>query len=373
MVALHILNFLSHRINVEIFLLTLLPVDWKKIARDTNIPICTDRVHNRTAFCPTFVLKQGGKLELLKLAYLHREAKRISSEFDICVSTYNELDFGRKGFQYIHHPSFADRKLLNRFGMVGKRSIVDYLGVARRIYEKVRFTVANERQEGFALNVTAVNSIFMRNVVQEAYGIEGIVLYPGFIPDGENDTGETWEQRSLRFVSIGRIARDKNYFNLIDTFGMLARVFPEAKFTIIGKSGDPELLRDLWKRAMSHDLQLEILSDANEALLFQILRTSKFYIHSKMYEHFGISILEAAGSGCLTFVHDSGGAREIVSPSMLRYITNEDLVRKVVQLSRDDESRTKVLNELQAGLSRFKARMFYVGLQKIFETNWDLL
>ena len=57
--------------------------------------------------------------------------------------------------------------------------------------------------------------------------------------------------------------------------------------------------------------------------LREILQRSKVYLHTGSDEPFGVSIVEAMSSGCITVVPDSGGPKEFV-PKEYRYKTIEE-------------------------------------------------
>ena len=88
--------------------------------------------------------------------------------------------------------------------------------------------------------------------------------------------------------------------------------------------------------------RVTILSNVNRNRLRQILLNSKVYLHPKVNEHFGISIVEAMASGCIPVTHDSGGGREFVPPN-LRYSSIDEAAEKV-EKAIDDWSPTQAGN-----------------------------
>src|SRR5688572_21900662 len=43
---------------------------------------------------------------LVRLSLLMRYTRRVSSGFDVVFGVFNETDYGRKGIQYIHYPTY---------------------------------------------------------------------------------------------------------------------------------------------------------------------------------------------------------------------------------------------------------------------------
>ncbi|MCK4900365.1 MAG: glycosyltransferase [Anaerolineales bacterium] len=53
--------------------------------------------------------------------------------------------------------------------------------------------------------------------------------------------------------------------------------------------------------------------DVSFRILKSILQRSKYFLHTKIKEHFGNTTVHAFAAGCMPIVHDSGGQREIIS------------------------------------------------------------
>lgn len=122
-------------------------------------------------------------------------------------------------------------------------------------------------------------------------------------------------------LSIGNFFQEKdghskNQHVLISALKILGSDY---KLTLIGNVVSPAYLKDLQKA--SKGLNVEILPNAPEAVKDALLASSEFYWHGNGYgrndpyqtEHFGIAPEEALKSGCLTYVHASGGAQDFCS------------------------------------------------------------
>jgi glycosyltransferase involved in cell wall biosynthesis len=71
-------------------------------------------------------------------------------------------------------------------------------------------------------------------------------------------------------------------------------------------------------------------SPNNQEVKMGLLRKAKVFLHTSLFEPFGISIVEGMGAGCIPVVHDSGGPREFV-PHNWRYKNVEEAVQKINQ------------------------------------------
>ena len=111
------------------------------------------------------------------------------------------------------------------------------------------------------------------------------------------------------------------------------------------------------------NVNIEILPDATDEKRSQLYAESKFYIHPKPYEHFGISVLEAASAGCLTFVHDSGGMIEIITSDVLRFKNVSELIYKLTRLIDDATLRNDSLDKLKSSVNNFTIENFDRGIE----------
>ncbi|KXK09111.1 MAG: Glycosyltransferase Gtf1 [Microgenomates bacterium OLB22] len=87
--------------------------------------------------------------------------------------------------------------------------------------------------------------------------------------------------------------------------------------------------------------------------LLKLFRESEYYWHAtglgvseeepELVEHFGITPLEAASSGCIVLAHDSGGPHEIFSHGKngFLYKTQQDLYETMQLLSQRDQTELR--------------------------------
>lgn len=138
-------------------------------------------------------------------------------------------------------------------------------------------------------------------------------------------------------LSIGNFfmekdGHSKNQHVLIQAFGKLCEeIGPDCKLTLIGGVVHPEYLQRC--KAEAAGLNVEFIPDCPEEKKNSLLATSEYYWHANGYgridpyqtEHFGIAPEEAIKAGCLTYVHNSGGAKDFCqswySVSTLLYLT----------------------------------------------------
>jgi glycosyltransferase involved in cell wall biosynthesis len=207
------------------------------------------------------------------------------------------------------------------------------------------------------LDLVFVNSNYTKSMTEKywsKFGIkEPIVVYP---PVEE----PFWLNRPLnervnRVVYVGRFIPQKRH----EILKQIATSFPKLRFVSAG------LLRDTeqgWFGNFSKDCpsNYSVKPNLAEAELIKLLQESTIYCHLMEGEHFGIAPMEALAAGCITLVHNSGGAGDFI-PEEYRWNTIDDLKEKIAKVS-DITSFTSEWNRkrmsLQSKISVLKPRSF---------------
>ncbi len=172
------------------------------------------------------------------------------------------------------------------------------------------------------------NSGFTAEAVKAEFKINPTVLYPPVSNDLLfSDALNYSQKRANTVVTIGRIAHDKN-LELIPQVAALSS--KDISFIIAGLLDSEDTLESLMRLIEKLNLseRVKILPNVERSHLRSLLLGSKIYLHPKINEHFGISIVEAMSSGCIPIVHNSGGAKEFV-PRECRYNSVEDAAHKI--------------------------------------------
>jgi glycosyltransferase involved in cell wall biosynthesis len=122
-------------------------------------------------------------------------------------------------------------------------------------------------------------------------------------------------------ISIGRFTPEKNHLLQLQ----IAKYLPEMTFRICGSAKTPYYQR--WYqhvKAKAEEMDLknaEFYPNITFKKLVDLIGESKFFLHTMTYEDFGLTTCEAIAGGCIPCVHDSGGQREVVPFSRLRFRT----------------------------------------------------
>ena len=99
------------------------------------------------------------RFDALRGYRLARFCKQRASEFDLIISTYNVMDFGRKGIQYISDFSFNDRLRQTFYPSdKGKKWKFYHPSPFRWMYLKLSKILAGTSKYGWKRNITIANS-----------------------------------------------------------------------------------------------------------------------------------------------------------------------------------------------------------------------
>jgi glycosyltransferase involved in cell wall biosynthesis len=161
-----------------------------------------------------------------------------------------------------------------------------------------------------------INSEYTARLFYEAHGFEVPVVHPPINLAGRSFTREDLNQRdSLVFFS--RIVDYKRP----DWVLRLAAQHRQYRCVIMGgvTSNRRDFFRAMQQRAQDLDLNAVFLANPSNEVVREQLKRARFYIFPAINEHFGMTTPEAIASGCIPFVHNSGGQVEIVPDERLRF------------------------------------------------------
>lgn len=197
-----------------------------------------------------------------------------------------------------------------------------------------------------------INSKFTEEHFYRNFGSHVDVVYPSNLARADGEISQPVKDTVL-FLS--RIEPPKRP----DMFLELAARFPTQKFVMIGGSGNQAFLRALSRRVEEQQVvNMELYIDLPHAEVVSHLQRAKFYVFTGRNEHFGITTVEAMMHGAVPFVHDSGGQREIVPWSSLRY-EDEAMIEKfgkLLQLS--EQEILTIRNKIRLQVEKFTEEQF---------------
>jgi glycosyltransferase involved in cell wall biosynthesis len=243
-------------------------------------------------------------------------ARKWAREYHLVFSVYNGMDFGTKGLQYFHDPSF-DADLVRKLNPDTRKARWLYRdGLPRRIYLGLANRLARSTPEGIRRNRTIANSRWTAELVKRHLGIDSVVIYPP-VPDppGRPD----WAEREDGFVTLGRLSPDKNIEGIVAILRVCRAKHPGLHLHVIGRNWDPAYTRRLEEALRGDRSWIFFEKDVSFAAKDALIGRHRYGIHGKTCEPFGISIAELVKAGCIAWVPNGGGQVEIVGHPKLIY------------------------------------------------------
>ncbi len=149
-------------------------------------------------------------------------------------------------------------------------------------------------------------------------------------------------EESKTILYIGRLEKRKGVKYLLQAFQILHFVYPQFKLLIAGDGPDRDKLKEYVKDNKISDVQF--LGYIEESKKLELLRTADVFCSPAMYgESFGIVLLEAMASGCVTVAGNNQGYEAVLTGTGQLSIVNpkhsEDFARRLALLGTDTELR----------------------------------
>jgi glycosyltransferase involved in cell wall biosynthesis len=278
--------------------------------------------------------------------------KRIAGKYSISFSTFNEMDLGRRGIQYVHFPMFST-------GNKAVRDLVNYPdSTARRILRKTTATLTGFSQAAARRNLTLTNSRWTGRVIEQLWGIKPRVIYP---PVPSLYRPRPWEERESSFLCISRIVPEKNLEKAITIVERIRMLGYDVHLRIIGgtRSGTDRNYCNHIRKFQEDRNWLLIDHDVSREALSNLLIHYKYGLHVRENEQFGIGVAEMLLAGCLPFVPTAGGQAEIVGGNrFLTFDDENDAVEKILAVLKDTDLQAQLRSALVNNYPLFSERLF---------------
>lgn len=300
---------------------------------------------------PPLIGNDMARLAVLRQHYMMKVCKKFTDYFDIFFSTYNEMDFGKRGIQYVHFPFLVDYSYSKLKEETYSKIWYHKPNLVRKVYEKIGHRISNFDRAMLLDNLTIVNSEWTASIFERAYKVKPRVVYPPvFI--SRFDLSKYYldpESRENGFVALGRIEPTKRLLEVIEIIERVRDSGIRVHLHIVGKVGDAEYYDKIVRLSRLHSDWLFFETELTREQLIQLLGSHKYGIHGKINEHFGIAVAEMARLGVLPFVHNSGGQVEIVCMEELKYNDISDAVQRIGYVLRnpflEKDLRTKLMEK----------------------------
>lgn len=298
---------------------------------------------------------------LMKLALLMRYTRKVSAGFDVVFGLHNETDYGRRGIQYIHYPSYLrPRPRVDlRWYHQPKAALAAYYALADR--------VAGFSLDRMQANLTLVNSNWTGDRVRSFLGGSPRTLYP---PVADPAPGLAWTDRAPHFLAVGRISPEKDYERVMRILAQVRAAAPHTQLTIVGTwdrhtAGYCRRLRSL---ARSLGDWIRFRDDVSRDELRQLMASHRYGLHAMGDEHFGMAPAEMARAGMIVWVPRGGGQVEVVGhePALL-FTSDEEAAGQIVAVLADPAAQDRLRHALAAHAELFSTDRFGRAVREIVD------
>lgn len=296
---------------------------------------------------------------LVKLSVLMRYTRKVSAGFDVIFGVHNETDYGRRGIQYIHFPSY-----------LRPRPAVDLRWYHRPRAALSAYYALTDRVAGFSLermkaNLTLVNSHWTGERVRSVLGGTTRTLYP---PVADPGPGLPWSERAPHFLAIGRISPEKEYERSMRILARVRAHAPDLRLTIVGTwdRHAARYLRQLRALARSHGDWITFRQDVTRDELRALMASHRYGIHGMREEHFGMAPAELARAGVIVWLPKGGGQVEIVGDEpALMYESEDEAAGKIAAVLADPAAQDRLRHGLAARAGMFSTDRFVREVREI--------
>lgn len=299
---------------------------------------------------------------LLRSSLLMRYARRLVHDFEVVLGVHNEVDYGRRGIQYVHYPAY-----------LRPRPAVDFRAYHRlapllNAYYALADRIAGFSAERMKRNLTLANSQWTAGLIERQLGINALTLYP---PVADPLPGRPWSERRAAFLAIGRLSPEKEYERIIRIVAEVRRVHPQLTLTIVGtwdrfSQGYYERLRGLSHSIGNSTSWLRIERNLSRAALRELMAGTRYGIHAMREEHFGMAPAEMVRSGMIVWVPNGGGQVEIVGDApTLRYDDDAQAIQQILTVLGDEGEQSRLREHLAKQGERFGTARFMRELRDV--------
>ncbi len=175
------------------------------------------------------------------------------------------------------------------------------------------------------------------------------------------------------FLFLSRIVEYKCAHSMLT----LARAFPRERVTIAGAVvGNDPYVDNMRRRIRDEQItNVRIVENPSEAEVATLLTMHELFVFPAPWEHFGIVTVEAIQAGLIPLVHNTGGQREIVPFDFLRFLNDEDLIKRAQDIqTMTSDAKTELIHSLQRHALRGSAEHYRAEmLREVKDMQWRRL
>lgn len=338
----------DHRVT----LVTMGRPDLQALNRSYGTAVDGERLELRTLAIPPGL---GRRFDALRGVPLARYCRRHAGDFDLMISAYNVMDFGRPGIQHIADFSFDDalRRELDFEDGKTERAI-HRPSPARTLYLRLAAALAGSSGDGWTRNRTVANSEWTRALLAERLGLRSEVIYP---PVSGSPSAVPWDAREDGFVVMARLVPEKRIDFLIDVLAEVRKKKP-VHLHVLGRRDGSGYAKVIEALAREHEDWVHLEGETYGPKKAALLASHKYGLSGRRAEAFGIAAAEMVKAGLVVWVPDNGGQTEIVAHRDLIYGGRDEAVSRILTVITHPAREAALRRHLEIRARVFSAERF---------------
>jgi glycosyltransferase involved in cell wall biosynthesis len=341
------------------------PIDWEGL----NAAYGTRVDPARIRFLPAPRLpavKNGTTVAFWQRAYFERFCRTLGDRFDVCISAYNPIRFGRPGIQLIGDFSFNEECRLRLYPHAADQSR-HRPSLMRQCYISIGERIAGRAELPATApgDLVVANSRWCAAVLQRMFQIpDAPLLHP---PVLTSQSVSAAARDPLGFVCLGRVVPDKEIDIIIGILDRVRAAGHPVTLDLLGSFGNCEHAHEIRRLADQRREWIRTPGFLGPREKMERFASRSFGIHACRVEAFGIAVAEMAAAGLVPFVPHDGGSSEILAEESLTYHDPDEAVRKIIARIADSAGTEAMRPVIREQAERFGPRHFARNLLGIVE------
>ncbi|MGO8814920.1 MAG: glycosyltransferase family 4 protein [Terriglobia bacterium] len=308
-------------------------------------------------------LRSTTRFSALRWRFLQRYINRVAPEFDVLISGYGAMDFGKPGVQIIADFSFMDewRLVLHPTFRARKKWFYGDTWV-RRVYLGLGDRIARSNPEAWKLNVTLANSAWTADRLLTKCGIHSQVVYPPVMVDSAQIPAR---KRERGFVCLGRVSAEKCVHSVIEILRKVRERGHDVHLHILGGIDNSDYAKTIRRLAEQFRDWVYLEGWVQGGRKRELLTGHRYGINACQSEAFGVAVAEMVLAGCVVFVPNGGGQVEIANDPALIFESEADAVEKIEAVLASEAEEERLRTHLQRTSQAFSVENFQAAMRKV--------
>ncbi len=168
-----------------------------------------------------------------------------------------------------------------------------------------------------------------------------------------------------------RLSKEKNVELAIKTMPAILKNIPDTGLIIVGSGPEEEKLK---RQVANYKLQKNVIFESWTKDLASYYKTADIFILTSNYEGWGMTVIEAAASGCPIIMTNVGCAEEIIknneSGIIIPVQNQEMLEQSIIKLINNEFLRKKISENAKRVVSKLPSQKEYL---EIYKQSWQKL